>query len=104
MASRDERRAEVVASGVAAQRVAPPKHLRQIDARRLERRNQPEDAARRERDDEREAEHAQVEEVAAERGDRLGSQGREDFDAWMAKELPPINAALAKKKLDPVKP
>ncbi|HEV7242259.1 MAG TPA: sialidase [Thermoanaerobaculia bacterium] len=26
------------------------------------------------------------------------------FDAWTAKELPAINAALAKKKLDPVKP
>src|SRR5205814_1817801 len=26
------------------------------------------------------------------------------FDAWSAKELPPINAALAKKKLDPIKP
>lgn len=27
-----------------------------------------------------------------------------DFDAWTAKELPAINAELAKKKLDPVKP
>ncbi|HUR81863.1 MAG TPA: sialidase [Thermoanaerobaculia bacterium] len=27
-----------------------------------------------------------------------------DFDAWMAKELPSLNAELAKKKLDPVKP
>jgi hypothetical protein len=27
-----------------------------------------------------------------------------DFDAWTAKELPSINAALAKKKLDPITP
>jgi len=27
-----------------------------------------------------------------------------DFDAWAAKELPAINAALVKKKLDPIKP
>jgi hypothetical protein len=27
-----------------------------------------------------------------------------DFDAWAAKELPPINAGLAKKKLEPVQP
>jgi len=27
-----------------------------------------------------------------------------DFDAWSAKELPSINTALAKKKLDPIKP
>ena len=27
-----------------------------------------------------------------------------DFDAWTAKELPGLNAALAKKKLEAVKP
>jgi photosystem II stability/assembly factor-like uncharacterized protein len=29
---------------------------------------------------------------------------KHDFDAWTAKELPSINAALVKKKLDPIKP
>jgi hypothetical protein len=27
-----------------------------------------------------------------------------DFDAWVAKELDPINASIAEKKLNPVKP
>jgi hypothetical protein len=41
--------------------------------------------------------------------ERTDSIGRElgdvvkDFDAWSAKELPGINSALAKKKLEPVK-
>lgn len=41
-----------------------------------------------------------------ERADALGREMADvvrDFDAWAAKELPAINAALAKKKLDPVK-
>ena len=43
----------------------------------------------------------------AERADSLARELGDvvkDFDAWMAKELPALNAALAKKKLEPVKP
>jgi hypothetical protein len=43
----------------------------------------------------------------AERADALSHELGDvvkDFDAWTAKELPSINAALAKKKLEPVKP
>jgi photosystem II stability/assembly factor-like uncharacterized protein len=43
----------------------------------------------------------------AERADALSRELADvvkDFDAWMAKELPALNAALAKKKLEPVKP
>jgi photosystem II stability/assembly factor-like uncharacterized protein len=41
------------------------------------------------------------------RGDALARELADvvkDFDAWAAKELPSINAALAKKKLDPINP
>ena len=44
------------------------------------------------------------------REDRADALARElgdvvrDFDAWTAKELPGLNAALAKKKLEAVKP
>ena len=37
--------------------------------------------------------------LTRELGDVIG-----EFDAWAAKELPSINAALAKKKLDPIDP
>ncbi|HYC92083.1 MAG TPA: sialidase [Thermoanaerobaculia bacterium] len=43
----------------------------------------------------------------AERADALARELGDvvrDFDAWMAKELPALNAALARKKLEPVKP
>jgi hypothetical protein len=43
----------------------------------------------------------------AERADALSRELGDvvrDFDAWTAKELPALNAALAKKKLEPVKP
>jgi hypothetical protein len=42
-----------------------------------------------------------------ERTDALGRELADvvhDFDAWIAKELPSINEALAKKKLDPITP